>query len=187
ARIDELGRIAVGPESAGSEPGPAAYGLGGEAPTVTDADLVLGRIEPDRFAGGKVALTPEAAAGAVESAIGAGLAVAAAGIAEIVDENMANAAREHAVERGKSLAGRTLIAFGGSAPIHAARLAEKLGIARIVVPLAAGVGSAIGFLRAPVAFQVARTNYQRLGSLDAAALNAMFAAMSSESRAVVAR
>jgi|MDTC01.2.fsa_nt_gb N-methylhydantoinase A len=189
ARLDALQRIQVGPQSAGAEPGPASYGRGGSQPTVTDANVELGRIDPMHFAGGTMVLDAEAASAALKSGLASlGDPLSAAfGIAEIVDENMANAAREHAVERGKSLAGRTLIAFGGSAPIHAARLAEKLGIARIVVPLAAGVGSAIGFLRAPVAFQVARTNYQRLGSLDAAALNAMFAAMSSESRAVVAR
>ena len=185
ARIDELGRIAVGPESAGSEPGPAAYGLGGEAPTVTDADLVLGRIEPDRFAGGKVALTPEAAAGAVESAIGAGLAVAAAGIAEIVDENMANAARVHAIENGKDTGDRTLVAFGGAAPLHAARLADKLGIDRIIVPPGAGVGSAVGFLRAPIAYEVVRTRYLDMRRFEAGAINALFAGMRAEAEAVV--
>ncbi len=189
ARLDALQRIQVGPQSAGAQPGPACYGQGGSAATVTDANVALGRIDPEHFAGGTMKLDAEAATTALKTNLTSlGEAVSAAfGIAEIVDENMANAAREHAVERGKSLAGRTLIAFGGSAPIHAARLAEKLGIARIVVPLAAGVGSAIGFLRAPVAFQVARTNYQRLSSLDAAQLNAMFAAMSEEARAVVAR
>ncbi len=189
ARLDAMQRIQVGPQSAGAQPGPACYGQGGSTPTVTDANVVLGRIDPNHFAGGTMVLDAEAAKAALRTDLtGLGEAVPAAfGIAEIVDENMANAAREHAVERGKSLAGRTLIAFGGSAPIHAARLAEKLDIARVVVPLAAGVGSAIGFLRAPVAFQVARTNYQRLGGLDPAALNAMFAAMSQEARAVVAR
>jgi N-methylhydantoinase A len=143
AGIDPLGRIQVGPESAGSEPGPACYGRGGAGATVTDADLLLGRILPDRFAGGTIELSVEASRRAVTQAIGAKLGLgeraAALAISEVVEENMANAARVHAVERGKELAQRTLIAFGGAAPLHAARLAEKLDIATVVVPTAAGV------------------------------------------------
>ncbi|MCC7271812.1 MAG: hydantoinase/oxoprolinase family protein [Alphaproteobacteria bacterium] len=189
ARIDALGRIAVGPDSAGSEPGPVCYARGGTEPTVTDADVVMGRVDPARFAGGKVRLDPAAAETAVAASIGAALdldvAHAAHGIAEIVDENMANAARVHAIERGKAVADRTLVAFGGAAPLHAGRLAEKLGIARIVVPSGAGVGSAIGFLRAPVSYEVVRSHYARLSALDLGAINAMLDEMAAEARSVV--
>ena len=167
ASVDAMRRIQVGPESAGSEPGPACYDRGGISPTVTDADVVLGSIDPARFAGGSIHLVPEKSARAMESTLGARLGFsaeqAAYGIAEVVEENMANAARVHAVERGKELAGRTMIAFGGAAPLHAARLAEKLGIDRVLVPTGAGVGSAVGFLMAPVAFETVRTRYTPLG------------------------
>jgi len=191
ARVDALRRIAVGPDSAGSEPGPACYGRGGGDPTVTDADLVLGRIDPARFAGGRVALDVDTAAGAVARRVAEPLGLsrvdAAAGIAEIVDENMANAARVHAIERGKQTSDRTLVAFGGAAPLHAARLAEKLGIRTVVVPIGAGVGSAIGFLRAPVGYEVARSQYQRLDRLDLAAVNALLAEMREEATRIVRR
>jgi N-methylhydantoinase A len=189
AALDELGRINVGPESAGSDPGPASYGRGGARPTVTDADVALGKIDPARFAGGKVAMTPSLARHAIERVIGApsGMTteVAAAGISEIVTENMANAARVHAIENGKETAGRTLIAFGGAAPLHATRLAGKLGIDRIIVPAGAGVGSAVGFLRAPIAYEVVRTRYLPLKGLDVALVNALFAEMRTEAEAVV--
>jgi N-methylhydantoinase A len=190
AHIDPLGRIQVGPESAGSEPGPACYGRGGTGATVTDADLLLGRILPDRFAGGTIELFAEASRRAVTDAVGAKLRLgeraAALAISEVVEENMANAARVHAVERGKELAQRTLIAFGSAAPLHAARLAEKLDIATVVVPTAAGVGSALGFLIAPVAFEVVRSRYVRLGAeFDAAALDRFRAEMRAEAEAVV--
>ena len=149
AGVDTMKRITVGPESAGSDPGPACYAQGGELPTVTDANVVLGRIAADGFAGGNIALDPERARTAMQRQLGTALGLAdeyaAYGITEIVDENMANAAREHATENGKSVSGRTLIAFGGSAPIHAACLAEKLNIDTIVIPRNAGVGSAVGF------------------------------------------
>ena len=188
-RVDSLRRIAVGPDSAGSDPGPACYGRGGTAPTVTDADVVLGRIDPARFAGGKIALDAGRAADAVLANVGAQLDMAAEeaarGIVEIVDETMASAARVHAVENGKDTAGRTLIAFGGAAPLHAARLAQKLGITRVVVPVDAGVGSAHGFLDAPIAYEVARTFLIRLGQLDAALVEDLFADMREEAEAVV--
>jgi len=161
ARVDTLGRIGVGPDSAGSNPGPVAYGMGGEAPTVTDADLVLGRLDSRRFAGGGLQLDEQAARTALAVAIGEPLALdeywPAAGVIEMVEENMANAARVHAVERGKESGEYTMIAFGGAAPLHAARLAEKLGMDRVIVPPGAGVGSAIGFLQAPVSYQVVRS------------------------------
>jgi N-methylhydantoinase A len=191
ASIDHLGCLAVGPESAGSDPGPACYQRGGTAATVTDADLALGRIRPDSFAGGSIKLDETKAgaalAGGVGKALGMEAKAAAAGIAEVVDEAMANAAREHVVECGKSLPGRTLIAFGGAAPLHATRIAEKLEIDRILIPAGAGVGSAIGFLRAPVAYEVTRSVYVRLSRFDAAALNRAYAAMAEEAHAIVAR
>jgi N-methylhydantoinase A len=190
AYVDDLQRINVGPESAGAEPGPACYGRGGARPAVTDADVVLGRLDPAYFAGGSIPLEPDRAAAAIDRAIGAplGLALleAALGISEIVEENMANAARVHAVERGKDLQARTLIAFGGAAPLHAARLAEKLGIRRVLIPSGAGVGSAFGFLQAPVAYEVARSRYVRLDdTFDTSLVNALFAEMRAEAEAVV--
>ena len=190
AGLDALGRIAVGPNSAGADPGPACYRRGGGRPTVTDANLVLGRYDPARFAGGDLALDSGAAARAlgadIGSALGIATAMAALGVVETVDENMANAARVHAIESGKSHDGRTLIAFGGGGPVHATRIAEKLGIARVVVPSGAGVGSAIGFLRAPVAFEVVRSCYQLLSALDTARVSALLAGMAREAQAVVA-
>ncbi len=189
ARLDATGGIAVGPASAGSEPGPACYGRGGDAPTVTDADVVLGRIDPVSFAGGRLALDPTCAQAALAAGIGTPLGLdhtlAACGVAEVVDEAMANAARVHAVERGADVAARTLIAFGGAAPIHAARLADKLGIRRILVPTAAGVGSAVGFLRAPAAYQVVRSLPLCLSAFDPGRINAVFAALESEAQVVV--
>jgi len=189
ARVDALKRIGVGPDSAGAAPGPACYGQGGEAPTVTDADLALGRIDPAAFAGGSLPLDTRAAVSALDRAIGAPLTLttqlAALGVSEIVDENMASAARVHAVERGKSLDERTLVAFGGAAPLHAARIAGKLGIRRIVVPTSAGVGSAIGMLSAPIAYEVARSFHQRVAQLEPDKVNAHLEAMRAEAHAVV--
>ena len=189
ARVDSMQRVTVGPESAGAEPGPACYGRGGADPTVTDADVTLGRISREGFAGGAVALQPEAAADAIEAAICAPLDLerdlAAFAVGEMVDENMANAARVHAIEWGKTLSDRTLIAFGGAAPLHATRLAEKLGIDRVIVPTGAGVGSAIGFLRAPIAYEVVRSRYLRLSAYDADVVNGVFAEMQAEAEAVV--
>lgn len=170
AHVDSLGRLQVGPESAASEPGPACYGRGGTGAAVTDADLTLGRLDPDDFAGGAIALHPDLAAEALTRHVGAPLGLdpvaAAFGVSEMVEENMANAARMHAVENGEDLAGYSMIAFGGAAPLHAGRLCEKLGIDRLLIPPGAGVGSAIGFLRAPYAFEATRSLYMRLDAFD---------------------
>ena len=190
AGVDDLDRIHVGPESSGSEPGPAAYGRGGDDPTVTDADVVLGRIDPDLFAGGAIALdrgrAERAMAGSVGSKLGLDTPVAALGVSEMVDENMSNAARTHAIEWGKGLGGRTVIAFGGSAPIHAARVADKLELDRFLVPGDAGVGSAVGFLLAPISYEVVQSRYMRLSAFDPRLVRDVLAAMRSEAAAVVA-
>ncbi|MGB8611362.1 MAG: hydantoinase/oxoprolinase family protein [Pseudolabrys sp.] len=191
ARVDTLGRIVVGPDSAGSDPGPVCYGRGGTEPTVTDADVVLGRIDPAAFSGGKMNLDVVSAKRVATERIGSKLDLAtehaALGISEIVDENMANAARVHAIESGKDLRSRTLIAFGGAAPLHAARVAEKLGIDHVLVPANAGVGSAIGLLRAPVAYEVVRGRLIRLSAFDASAANRLFSEMRLEAEAIVRR
>ena len=190
ARVDHLGRITVGPDSAGAEPGPACYGRGGTAPTVTDADTVLGRIDPKRFAGGRMPLDLDRARRALDEAVGRPLGLetemAAFGVEEIVDETMSNAARVHAIERGKVIGECTLIAFGGAAPLHAVRLAEKLGIARVIVPPNAGVGSAVGFLRAPIAYERVHSRYMRLDAFDADAATRLLGDLAAEAHEVVA-
>jgi N-methylhydantoinase A len=190
AHVDALGRIQVGPESAGAMPGPACYGRGGDKPAVTDANLLLGRYDPARFAGGTLALDPALAADAMTTQVGARLGLdapmAALGVVEVVDENMANAARVHAIESGKTYEGRAIVAFGGGGPVHGYRVAEKIGVDRILVPSGAGVGSAIGFLRAPVAYEVVKSLYQRFASFDRAAVNVLLREMSAEASRVVA-
>ncbi|MEP4194434.1 MAG: hydantoinase/oxoprolinase family protein [Aliishimia sp.] len=170
AHVDAMRQIRVGPESAGSEPGPACYGRGGAKPAVTDADLVLGKLDPENFAGGSMTLDAGSSAKALTDVLGDVLdmdaATSAFGLAEVVDENMANAARVHAVENGEDLSEYTMIAFGGAAPLHAGRLCEKLGVDRLLVPQGAGVGSAIGFLRAPFSFEANRSVYMTLAGFD---------------------
>ena len=189
ARVDAMSRITVGPDSAGADPGPASYGRGGAKPTVTDADLALGRIDPQAFAGGTLRLDVAAAETALTAAIGRPLSLEspwpAAGVSEIVEENMTNAARVHAIERGKVISRYAIIAFGGGAPLHAGRLAEKLGVAKVVVPVGASVGSAIGFLRAPVAFEVVRSLRVALSRFDPAQVNALLDASATRAREVV--
>ncbi|MGR3513625.1 MAG: hydantoinase/oxoprolinase family protein [Paracoccaceae bacterium] len=190
ASVDTLGRIQVGPKSAGSEPGPACYQRGGEAPTVTDANLILGRLDPDGFAGGKIPLDPSLSAKAVDHTLSRPLQIkttdAAFGVTEMVDENMANAARVHTVEHGRDIEHFTMIAFGGGAPLHASRLCEKLGIDRLIIPPGAGVGSTIGFLRAPFSYEATRGFYQRLDGFDPEAVNAMLDELDAEASAFVA-
>ncbi|QCP54191.1 hydantoinase/oxoprolinase family protein [Trinickia violacea] len=184
ASLDVMRQIRVGPHSAASEPGPACYQRGGTQPTVTDADLLLGRLDPDNFAGGSIPLSVDNAARAMSDEVGATLALtpeqAAYGVAEVVDENMSNAARVHAVESGKDIGDYTMITFGGAGPLHAARLCEKSGIKRFVVPPGAGVGSAIGFLRAPFGYESVRSASMRLAHFDADALNEIVAQLSAE-------
>lgn len=189
ARVDKLSRITVGPDSAGSTPGPVCYGRGGVEPAVTDANLALGKIDPAYFAGGKIPLDEAGANAALQKNIGDKLGLkdfwSAAGVTEIVEENMANAARVHAIERGRDIGACTMIAFGGGAPLHACRLAEKVGVSAIIVPKGAGVGSAIGFLRAPVAYEITRSAVGSLESFDAVRVNRLIAEMTRDARAVV--
>jgi N-methylhydantoinase A len=191
ARVDRMQRIAVGPDSAGADPGPASYGRGGTDATVTDADLALGRIDPARFADGAFSLDVAAAQGALAAHVGAPLGLEApwhaAGVSEIVEENMANAARVHAIERGRVIGRYTMIAFGGGAPLHAGRLAEKLGVRRVVVPEGASVGSAIGFLRAPVSFQVVRSHRATLSAFDVETVNGLLEQCAAAATDVVRR
>ena len=189
AGIDALGRISVGPESAGSDPGPACYGRGGGRATVTDANLAMGRLDPTGFAGGKMPLTAADARRVLMTDVGRPLSVslgtAAFGVTEIVCENMATAVRVHAIESGKNVDDRTLIAFGGAAPLHACQLARKLGIRRIIVPRCAGVGSAVGFLRAPISYEVVRTFHQRVDAFEADAVNTVIQDMEEEAKGYV--
>ena len=189
AHIDSLERLHVGPESAGSEPGPVAYGRGGTRATVTDADAALSKIDPARFAGGSMTFDVEKARAVIRAEVGGRLGFegdfAAYAITEIVTENMAAAARAHALEWGKDIQARTMIAFGGAAPLHAARLGEKLGVERIVIPANAGVGSAIGFLLAPASYEVVRSRPLRLAAVEPASIEALFEEMRAEAEETV--
>ncbi len=189
ARIDELNRITVGPDSAGADPGPACYGNGGTEATVTDADLLMGRLDPDNFAAGNMSLSLDAAETAMDQSVAGPLkldrAMAAYAVSELVGETMASAARVHATEWGKDVGGRSMIAFGGAAPLHAGQLARKLGIETIVIPTGAGVGSAIGFLRAPVAYEVVRSRFHALDAFSADVANSIINDMRAEALSIV--
>jgi len=184
-----LGVIAVGPESASSTPGPVCYGRGGAEPTVTDANLVLGYLNPDDFAGGSMRLDAAGAARALEAKVarplGLPLAAAAWGVHAIVNTNMELATRVVSIERGRDPRDLTLIAFGGSGPVHGCRLAQALGIPRVLLPAAAGVTAAIGLLAAEVRFDVARTYVRRLDAVDPAQLGAMYEEMAAQALEVV--
>ena len=184
ANVDSLNQIRVGPKSAGSDPGPACFNKGGKNVTVTDADLLLGKLDPKNFAGGSIELNPSFSKTVAEKDIGQNLQMgsneAAWGISEVVDENMANAARVHAIENGKDLSDYTMIAFGGAAPLHASRLCEKIGINRCIIPKGAGVGSAIGFLKAPYSFEASRSIFMRLSQFDADLAEKIFVDMEKE-------
>jgi len=189
ARVTALGLIEVGPDSAGSDPGPASYGLGGGFATVTDADLLLGYLNPDNFLGGDMRLDPAAAERAVHSAIGAPLGMdvwqAAYGINSIVNENMANAARVYTAERGIDIRSFTLFAFGGAGPVHACGVAERLGITTVIVPPAGGVLSAIGCVQAPMTFDLVRGFKCDLDGADVARANVLIASMVDEGRSLL--
>ena len=189
AHVDSMHQIRVGPESAGSEPGPACYSRGGARPAVTDADLVLGKLDPTNFAGGTIPLDAAASTIALQTHLGDVLKMdaqtAAFGLTEVVDENMANAARVHSVENGEDLSEYTMIAFGGAAPLHAGRLCEKLGIARALVPAGAGVGSAIGFLRAPFSFEANRSQFMRLSDFHGVTIKNLLEGLRAEATTFV--
>ncbi|MEL6478246.1 MAG: hydantoinase/oxoprolinase family protein [Pseudomonadota bacterium] len=189
ARVDGMGRIEIGPDSAGADPGPAAFAKGGTRPTVTDAVVDLGLIDPDRFAEGRLRIDRQAASAAlrkdVADPLGISVPQAAFAISEIVDEKMAAAGRMHAVESGKDIASRVMIAFGGNGPLHATRVARRARVRRILIPGDPGVGSALGFLFAPVSFEIIRSRYARLETLDVAGVNGLLEEMSAEATALV--
>ncbi len=190
AKIDTLGRLKVGPQSAGSDPGPAAYGRGGDEATITDAHLTVGNIAASGFAGGMIELTPAKAPAVIWRHIQEPMGMedvkaAAAGIVELADETMANAARVHGIELGLDVASFDLLVSGGGGALHAARIAEKLGIRRIIVPLNAGVGSAVGFLRSPVAFESAISITQTINAIDVSSLTKRIAEQTNYVRKIV--
>ena len=189
AGVDSLGLLRVGPESAGADPGPAAYGLGATEPTVTDADLVLGYLDPDFFLGGAMALDVEAARRAVSEKVarplGLGLEEAAWGIHQAVNEGMAAAARVHVIERGQDPRSLPMFAFGGAGPVHGYRVARALGSPRLLVPFGAGVLSTVGFLAAPLAFDFVRTWATPLEGLDRERAERLFEDMEAEGEALL--
>jgi len=188
ARLNPLGLPAVGPQSAGSAPGPAAYGQGGGDPTVTDAALLLGYLNPDYFAGGSIRLDVEAARHSfaeLAAALDLSLEGAAWGVHQLVNENMAAAARVHAAERGLEIRRYCMVATGGAGPAHACGVAQGLGIHEIIIPPLAGVGSAFGFLTAPIAFDFTRSYVARLSELDLAEVNDILSELEREGRRIV--
>ena len=191
SRVDPMKRIQVGPQSAGSDPGPVCYGRGGEVSTVSDADAVMGKLYPKFFAGGDLTLDVDAAKFAIEEQIGAWLGLdvfaAANSVVEVVDENMAAAAKAHSSEWGKTMDARALVAFGGAAPLHAANLAKKLKISRLYIPQGAGVGSALGFLLAPARFEVVRSFFSPLKALNVDAVANLIEEMRNEAVSVVSQ
>jgi len=189
ARIDALGLLKVGPDSAGAEPGPVCYGRGGTEPTVTDADLILGYLDPAFFLGVYFLLDLSATENAIKTRIAEPLGIsvpeAAWGIHQVVNESMANAARVHAIERGKDPRSFPVFAFGGAGPVHAYRVAEILHAPAMISPYAAGVTSTVGFLSAPLAFDFVRTSYGRLDELDWATVNGIFGEMEASGRQIL--
>ena len=189
ARVNKLEQIITGPDSAGSFPGPACYNNGGEKPTITDADLVIGKINPDNFAGGKISLSKDLANQAIKKNISEIVKMdnetAALAISEIVDETMSNAARVHTVEQGHETSNRTLIAFGGAAPLHIARVAEKLRVNSVIIPTNASVGSAVGFLKAPVGYEVVKSLRMLLNVFQAEKVNELLKKMRNEAEKII--
>ena len=189
ARVNKLEQIITGPDSAGSFPGPACYSNGGSMPTITDADLVIGKINPDNFAGGKIKLSKELADKAITENIvkfvNIDTNIAALAISEIVDETMSNAARVHTVEQGHETSNRTLIAFGGAAPLHIARVAEKLRVSNVIIPTNASVGSAVGFLKAPVGYEVVKSLRMLLNRFETDKVNDLLEKMKNEAQGII--
>ena len=189
ARVNKLEQIITGPDSAGSVPGPACYSNGGTLPTITDADLVIGKINPENFAGGKIKLSKDLATNAITKNIGQKVNLdtdtAALAISEIVDETMSNAARVHTVEQGHETSNRTLIAFGGAAPLHVARVAEKLKVSSIIIPTNASVGSAVGFLKAPVGYEVVKSLRMLLKGFQVKKVNNLLKTMREEAEKII--
>src|SRR5437867_6241127 len=189
ARVDRMGLLKVGPDSAGADPGPACYAQGGKVPTVTDADLLLGYLDPGFFLGGRMRLDVDAAKQAVEATVarpmGLTLTDAAWGIHRVVNENMAGAARVHGIERGKDLRAYPRFAFGGAGPGHAWHVGRILKVPRVLVPVGAGALSAYGLLAAPLAFDFVRTATQRLDAADWTQINALFGEMETEGRRIL--
>ena len=189
ARVNKLDQIITGPDSAGSNPGPACYSNGGNNPTITDADLVIGKIDPNKFAEGKINLSKEFANNAITKNISKKLNMktetAALAISEIVDETMSNAARVHTVEQGHETSNRTLIGFGGAAPLHISRVAEKLRVKKIIIPTNASVGSAVGFLRAPVGYEVVKSLRMLLNKFNFEKVNNLLASMRNEAQNII--
>ena len=189
ARVNKLEQIITGPDSAGSFPGPACYSNGGSMPTITDADLVIGKINPDNFAGGKIKLSKQLADKAITENIvkfvNIDNNIAALAISEIVDETMSNAARVHTVEQGHETSNRTLIAFGGAAPLHIARVAEKLRVSNVIIPTNASVGSAVGFLKAPVGYEVVKSLRMLLNSFETDKVNDLLEKMKNEAQSII--
>jgi len=188
ARVDSLGLLKIGPDSAGADPGPACYGQGGTAPTVTDANLVLGYLNADYFLGGEMALDEDRAARAIVG-LADGLALsaiaAAWGIYDLVSENMAGAARVHIVEKGRDPRRYAMVAMGGAGPLHAAHVAAKLGVREVVIPPASGAASALGFLTAPISFEIARSLPVAMDQPDLDGINRLLAEMADEGRATL--
>jgi N-methylhydantoinase A len=189
AAISKMGLLQVGPQSAGADPGPACYGRGGQDPTVTDADLVLGYLDPDYFLGGAMPLDKAAAERAITAAVarplGTALVGAAFGIHDLINETMAAAAKTHIAEKGGNPKLITISAFGGAGPVHAYGLAKKIGAPRILVPPLAGVGSAMGFFTAPVAFYVSRSQRTALDDADFSQIESLFRELETEAAAVL--
>ena len=186
ARVDSLGLLKIGPDSAGADPGPACYGQGGAIPTVTDANLLLGYLDPGYFLGGRMTLDAAAAERSMETVaapLGLTNLQAAWGIFDLVAENMAGAARVHIVEKGADPRNFAMVAMGGAGPLHAARVARKLGITEVIVPPASGAASALGFLAAPVGYEISRSLPMRLDNADFDAANTVLAEMEATSRA----
>ena len=189
ARLDPLGLIQVGPDSASSDPGPVCYGKGGTEPTVTDADLVLGYLDSESFLGGAMSLDRAAARSAIQTSLADPLGIsaeeAAWGIHETVTGNMAQAAAVHAIEKGLNISRFSLVPIGGAGPVHACSMARKMGVEKLICPAGAGVASAIGMLGSPISFEIAKTNLARLDSVNWPSIHKMIHDMSDRGRALI--